>query len=198
MEAKIFDIVEQFNRAAGLITEEAEKLKLAALNLRAGKKARASNAYQTAVRCFETGRRLLPEDAWEEQYDLMFAFHRWGGEAECLTGNYEPANTLLDLALAHVRSTPDKATIYKLKFVTLNNQARYLEGAYLVIKVLNTLFGFDMPFPDQPERIQEATAAEIARYEEYRRTHQLEDLRNLPPVEDETIKACFEMMGVLG
>ncbi|MCP4715915.1 MAG: PAS domain S-box protein, partial [Deltaproteobacteria bacterium] len=52
MEAKIFDIVEQFNRAAGLITKEAEKLQVAALNLRAGKKAKASTAYRTAVRCF--------------------------------------------------------------------------------------------------------------------------------------------------
>ncbi|MCP4715545.1 MAG: hypothetical protein GY868_10555, partial [Deltaproteobacteria bacterium] len=168
------------------------------MNLRAGKKAKASTAYRTAVRCFEAGRRLLPEDAWEKQYDLMFAFHRWGGEAECLTGNYEPADTLLDLALTHTRSTPDKAVIYMLKSIVLNSQGQYLAGVVLSIEAMNTLFDFDMPFPDQPERIQEATAAEIARYQEYRSAHQIEDLRNLPPVEDETIKACFDMMGVLG
>ena len=54
-EEIIFDIVNQFNRGAELITSEDEREQVAELNLIAGKRAKASTAYASALRYFIAG-----------------------------------------------------------------------------------------------------------------------------------------------
>src|SRR6202044_3778555 len=51
-EEKIFEIVNQLNRGATLITLQREKLQLAELNMIAGRKAKASTAYKSALNYF--------------------------------------------------------------------------------------------------------------------------------------------------
>ena len=81
LEDNIFEIVNQLNRGAGLITSSEERERVAGLNLMAGERAKTSTAYVAALTYFAAGRALLTEEAWEQSYPLMFAleFHR----AEC-------------------------------------------------------------------------------------------------------------------
>ena len=60
-EEVIFDIVNQFNRGAELITSEDERYQVAELNLVAGKRAKASTAYASALRVFHRWRSALDE-----------------------------------------------------------------------------------------------------------------------------------------
>ena len=60
-EEAIFDIVNQLNRGATLITAPDEREQLAELNLLAGKRAKASTAYASALTYLVTGAALLPE-----------------------------------------------------------------------------------------------------------------------------------------
>ena len=75
LQNNIFDIVNQLNEASDLITEQLEKDELAQLNLQAGKKAKASTAYEPALRYLETGLKLLPFNSWENQYKLTLDIH---------------------------------------------------------------------------------------------------------------------------
>ena len=61
-EEAIFEIVNQLNRGAALISAPEEREQLAELNLIAGKRAKASTAYASALDYFIAGRALLPED----------------------------------------------------------------------------------------------------------------------------------------
>ena len=58
----IFEIVNQLNRAVALITSQDEREQLAELNLIAGKRAKASTAYTSALKYLIAGAALLVED----------------------------------------------------------------------------------------------------------------------------------------
>ena len=64
-EEAIYEIVNQLNRGAPLITSDQEREQVAELNLIAGKRAKAATAYASALNYLVTGAALLPEDCWE-------------------------------------------------------------------------------------------------------------------------------------
>src|SRR5882762_4380955 len=70
LEEKIFDIVNQFNHGAALLIDRDEKRQVATLDLRAGRKAKASTAYASACEYFSAGMALLDERDWSSQYEL--------------------------------------------------------------------------------------------------------------------------------
>jgi PAS domain S-box-containing protein len=80
-EEAIFEIVNQLNRGAPLITSREEREQLAELNLAAGKRAKGSSAYVSAMAYLTAGAAMLPEDAWERRQELAFelALH----QADC-------------------------------------------------------------------------------------------------------------------
>ena len=70
----IFEIVNQLNRGAALITGQAEREEIAELNLTAGLRAKASTAYASACTYLHTGIASLGDDAWAGRYELAFDF----------------------------------------------------------------------------------------------------------------------------
>src|SRR5262249_40101560 len=65
----------------------------------AGKRAKASTAYVSALRYFIAGAPLLGDDGWERRRDLLFALELERAECEFLTGELAAAdNRLLELA----------------------------------------------------------------------------------------------------
>ena len=81
----IFDIVNQLNRGASLITSQSERDQVARLNLAAGERAKASTAYPAALNYFTNGAALLAGDAWERHRDLVFSLELHRAECEFLT-----------------------------------------------------------------------------------------------------------------
>ena len=72
IEEKIFEIVNQLDRGTTLISLQDERERVAELNLIAGKRAKTSTAYASALNYLIAGRALLAEDSWERRYDLTF------------------------------------------------------------------------------------------------------------------------------
>ena len=68
----VFDIVNQFNAGRELITDVFEKDRVAQLALLAGQKAKASTAYDAALKYFAIGMELIGDGGWDRQYDLSF------------------------------------------------------------------------------------------------------------------------------
>ena len=69
-----------------MITSETEREQLAELNLLAGKRAKVSTAYASALNYFAAGAALLTEDCWERQHEIEFALELHRAECEFLTG----------------------------------------------------------------------------------------------------------------
>ena len=71
-EEAIFESVNQLNRAPALLTSPDERERFAELNLIAGKRAKASTAYASALNYLTAAVALLPVDSWECRHTLMF------------------------------------------------------------------------------------------------------------------------------
>jgi predicted ATPase len=72
LEEAIFEIVNQLNRGAALITAREEREQLATFNLIAGERAKASTAHASALTYPVAGTTLLAEDCWERRHELSF------------------------------------------------------------------------------------------------------------------------------
>jgi PAS domain S-box-containing protein len=94
-DESIFEIVNQLNRGAPLITSQAEGDELAALNLAAGKRAMASSAYASALTYLAAGAALLPEAAWQRRQELAFALELHQADCEICTGALQAAEQRL-------------------------------------------------------------------------------------------------------
>src|SRR6202011_116851 len=107
----LFDVANQFNRGATRLTGRDEKAQVAAIDLRAGRKAKASAAYASARVYFSAGMALLDEKDWGSQYELTFSLWLERTECEFLSGNLEQAEQLIVELLAHAASRVDQAAV---------------------------------------------------------------------------------------
>src|SRR4029450_7530995 len=129
-EEAIFDIVNQFNRGAALITSRDEREQVAELNLLAGKRAKASTAYASALKYLVAGAALLPGDSWERQHVLFFALELHRAECEFLTGALGAAEERLNLLSARAANTVERARVAGLRvnvYTTLDQSERAVE-----------------------------------------------------------------------
>ncbi|OUL33783.1 serine/threonine protein kinase [Nostoc sp. T09] len=139
IEENIFEIVNQLNIGAELITEKSEKDKLAQLNLIAGKKAKAATAYETAVRYLSKGLELLPDDSWHHQYNLTLDLYVEATGAEYLNLNAERATSLAEVVLKQAKSLLDKVKIYELQmlfYIQRNQMKAALETGLKVLDMM--------------------------------------------------------------
>ncbi len=135
------------NRSIELITDESERLSLAELNLRAGRKAKASTAFNSALSYFTLGTEVLISSAWKTHYDLTFNLYKERVEAEYLNGHYETSEELINQVLKKVRTDVEKAEIYSLLILQNITIAKYREAIQTGRKAL-ALLGVELPETD--------------------------------------------------
>jgi PAS domain S-box-containing protein len=110
-EETIFDIVNQLDRAVALITSQEEREKLAELNLIAGKRAKTSTAYTSALKYLVAGAALLDDDSWEHRRDLIFPLELERAECEFLTGEMAAADERLTALANRTANRVDRAAV---------------------------------------------------------------------------------------
>jgi len=83
----IFEIVNQLNRGSHLLTSVDDCERVAELNLIAGRCAKVSTAYASALKYLGAGRALLTEETWGRNYPLIFSTEYLMAECELLTAD---------------------------------------------------------------------------------------------------------------
>jgi len=127
LEETIFEIVNQLNRGSHLITSTEELERVAELNLIAGKRAKTSTAYVSALNYLVSGVALLPRDSWERQHDLIFELELHRAECEFLTGALAEAEQRLAVLSARAATTMEQARVTCLQvdlYTTLDQAGR--------------------------------------------------------------------------
>jgi PAS domain S-box-containing protein len=114
-EEAIFEIVNQVNHGAALITSQEERDQIAELNLIAGKRAKASTAYASALKYLIAGTALLADDCWERRHELTFQLELHRGECEFLTGELTAAAERLNVLSSRAANTVEQATVACLR-----------------------------------------------------------------------------------
>ena len=123
----IFEIVNQLNQGAALIIDQDERERLAEFNLIAGKRAKLSTAYASALNCLIAGATLLSGDCWERRHALSFALELERAECEFLTGALGQAEQRLAALSGRAADTVERASVTCLRmelYVTLAQSSR--------------------------------------------------------------------------
>jgi PAS domain S-box-containing protein len=107
----IFDIINHLNRGATLVDLADEREQLAEFNLIAGKRAKASTAYASALRYLAAGTALLPDDTWDRRHDLIFDLELNLAECEFLTGAQADAEPRLAMLSQRAGNTIERAKV---------------------------------------------------------------------------------------
>src|SRR5262249_17797468 len=110
-EEAIFQIVNHLNRGAALITAPDEREQVAELNLIAGKRAKASSAYASALTYFTAGAALLPADAWQPRQELAFESELHAADCEVCTGALQAAEERLAALATRAAGTVQRCAV---------------------------------------------------------------------------------------
>lgn len=143
-EEKLFDLVNHFNFAIDLIDSIDERDLITKLNFEAGKKAKASAAYEPAYNYFSSGIKLLGNDSWERQYDTAVSIYIEAAEAAYLSLNFESMDTLIQTVLNKAKTAIEKARVYEIKiqaYIAQNNLRKAVETSRHAL----SLFGIKLP-----------------------------------------------------
>jgi predicted ATPase/signal transduction histidine kinase len=187
----VFEIVGQLNHGATLVTSPDERLRLAELNLVAGRRAKASSAFASALTYLAAGMALLDPMAWDSTYDLAFALHVERAECEYLAGNFRRSEQLLALAVDHAHSPLDQALAYRLTQRLYQISGRWPEALSSTLKALS-LFGVSLP--DDDDAVSAATDAEIQLVYDTLRDRRIADLADVPLSDDPRTRAFIGLL----
>ncbi len=146
-EEKIFELVNHLNVGKDLVTDQSEKTQSARLNLLAGKKAKASAAWQAAFRYLQIGKELLEAESWQQQYDLTLALYTEAAEAAYLSGEFAQMEELAQVVLERAGSLLDKVEVYEVRIGAYYAQNKLLEAVQIGLSVLKLL---GVKFPEKP------------------------------------------------
>jgi len=115
IEGRVFEMVNQLNRGSHLITSPDERTQVAGLNLIAGRRARLSTAYASAIEYLTAGRALLTEEDWKHNYELIFGIEIQLAECELLTASTAAAEQRLSMLTGRAETVQDIAAVARLR-----------------------------------------------------------------------------------
>jgi predicted ATPase/signal transduction histidine kinase len=115
LEDVLFDAVNALNLGRSLITDPKELRQLVQWNFKAGRKAKASAAYRSALYYLETALELLPSEAWKVSYELALNLHLQAAEVAYLSTDYGRSHDLVTCIQHRARPGLDQAKAYEIQ-----------------------------------------------------------------------------------
>ena len=162
---------------------------MAEFNLIAGKRAKASTAYASALHYFVAGAGLLPDDGWDCRPDLTFAleFHR--AECEFLTGQPAAAEARLAMLASRAAGPVDQSAVACLRIDLYTTLMRSDLAVDVALGYLRSLGGEWEPHPTE-----EAVRREYERTWSLLGGREIEELIDLPLMSKRESAAAVEVM----
>jgi PAS domain S-box-containing protein len=189
----IFDIVNQFNRGAALITSRDERVQLAELNLLAARRAKAATAHASALRYLIAGGALLPEDSWEHRHNLAFALEFNRAECEFLTGAPADSERRLAALSKRVTGTAEESAVAILRmdlYVTLGQSSRAVSVCLAYLRPRGIDWALH-PTAEETRREYDHLWSQLG-------SRTIEDLVELPLMTDPECLATMEIIMKMG
>ena len=187
--AAVFTIAGHLSRAGAILGDPDERLRVAAIDLRAARQAKAATAYPSAVGYLHAGVNLLPADAWTDAYPLAFALHRELVECAYLAGDPDAAIAVFTPLLARACTRREKAELHALRAVLETNRGK-LRAALAAGRAGLALYAVELPEVATPADV----VAAFAEYQALRADLSDETVRSWPETTDEDIRVEMRVM----
>ncbi len=189
LRERLFDVVGHLDAGRRLIHDPHERRELARMNLAAGIAAQRSSAYESALGLLRIGRELLPDDAWESDYELMLALCREYQQCAYLTARHDEAEAFTEMLLARVHTPLEQAEVLSARtrqYATMGKMRESIEAAIAGLSLL----GVDLRDDPGPEAI----AAEVAAVEAGLAGRRIADLIVAPPLTDPRQQVAIRLL----
>jgi predicted ATPase len=181
-EEAIFEVVNQLNRGSHLITSVEERERVADLNLIAGRRAKTSTAYDSALKYLRAGSALLAEETWDRNYELVFAIEYLMAECELLTAEKVSAENRMSRLAQRAKGRHDFCVVTRLRltlYTTLDRSDRSVDVFLDWLRRDGTVWS------NHPTR--EDVMREYERIWSLLGDRQIEDLIDLPLITDRDV-----------
>jgi PAS domain S-box-containing protein len=188
----VFDVANQLNRGAGLLVDRDEKVRVAALDLGAGRRAKASAAYASACVYLAAGMALVDDSDWSGHYSLMFDLRLERAECAFLTGDFALAERLIAQLLEHGASSIDVAAVYERKVLLHIVRSENVQAVDQGLTCLR-LFGIDVPAHPTPQQVK----AEYEMIWSNLGERPVESLLDLPLMIDPELRTAMRLLSIL-
>ncbi|WP_232537301.1 AAA family ATPase [Cystobacter fuscus] len=191
-EERLFEAVTQLDLGAAMVTDPRERVRIAELNLRAARKAKASAAYRIAASYLATGMEMLDRDSWEHQYGLTHELFLERAQCEFQSGNFGEARRLFPVLLRHARTRADRAAVSCIQIHTSLTQGELGECIETALAGLR-MFGIEMsphPSAGEVEQVYRSIWSHLG-------NRSIEDLLAQPPMTDPDVQAAMNILASL-
>jgi len=190
-EAGLFDIANHMDIGAELVDDATERLELAELNLRAGSRAKDATAYESAAEYLGAGIRFLPDDAWSSAYEQTFELHKSRAECLYLLGDFDQAETLLDMLMSRAQSRQDKAAVANIRMALYSSVGRFKESINAGHEALE-LYGIRLR--DAASDLRGSIDRELVAVRKQIGTREPKELLDLPRMSDTAVEECMQLL----
>ncbi|HVZ73190.1 MAG TPA: ATP-binding sensor histidine kinase [Polyangia bacterium] len=191
-DSSLFDVTDHLNVGAHLLTDAAERRVLARLNLLAGRKAKASTAYASAIRYFEAGLPLLDANAWSSSHAVAYGLHFEHAESLYLVGRFAEAEARFAVVLANTDSVLERADVYQIEVDLFTSQIALDKAVDTAVRGLEEL-GVELsahPTESQLTATADRVFAALA-------GRTMDELLALPRMIDPRMRAALDILAVL-
>jgi predicted ATPase/signal transduction histidine kinase len=188
-EERIFEIVNQLNRASHLVTSVKEGVLVAELNLDAGRRAKNSTAYASALKYLAAGRAKLTEASWDQDYELIFSIESLTAECELLTADMPAAESRLSMLAGTAKGAHDSALVTRLRLTLYTALGRSDTGLEICLEYLRR-GGVKWSLHPTAQEVRQ----EYDRIYAQLGSRQIEDLLDLPWITDSDVRDKVEVL----
>jgi predicted ATPase/signal transduction histidine kinase len=112
---RIFEIVNQLNRSAHLMTSAPERERTAGLNLMAARRAKVATAYTSAIAYLHAGRALVNDEPERYDHALVFSLECLLAECEMLTAETAAAEQRLTMLAGQAKGVQEIGLVTRLR-----------------------------------------------------------------------------------
>ncbi|WP_437821276.1 protein kinase domain-containing protein [Sorangium sp. So ce1078] len=187
----LLEVVRHLNLGAQAITDEAERMDVARLDLRAGRRAMAATAFDAAASLFAAGRALASEAGFSRDREACFGLWLEGAEAAYLIGAFEEEEALSATALARAASATERASVHGLRARALATRGRFADA---VRAGLSGLAELGVTMPEDPAAQQAAFMEAVGDVDRLLPGRSIEALVHAPMTEDPGDRQIFTLM----
>jgi PAS domain S-box-containing protein len=189
LEEKIFEIVNQLDRGAALIHSREERDRVAELNLIAGKRAKTSTAYASALNYLAAGRALLTDESWQREYELIFSIEYHWAECELLTADLAAAEERLIMLSHRAGNLIDIAAVACLRLTLYTTLDRSDRGVEVCLEYLQRsgVHWSPRPITDEVQREYDRIWQQVG-------SRSIEELVDLPLMRNPEVHATLDVL----
>ncbi len=145
----IFMVMDQLNAGLEFVTKKEERLRYAKLNLRAGKKALDSSAYEAALGYLQAGIILLGDTGWPDAYVLSLQLYTYAAEAAYVCRDFGLTEKLTAAVKNKAQALLDTIKVYEIEIQSYFARNKLRESIHSGLIILRSL---GVRLPEKPHK----------------------------------------------